>query len=113
MRRSSGVFVTFAKNFDPMITTKFVTTENELQQIADLSAANLITNISSEQKEQEGYVTWPYNFAALKAIHAIQPSVIAKDGDTLAGYALVLTKEMAPVYAPLAGALEHFATIPY
>jgi ribosomal protein S18 acetylase RimI-like enzyme len=96
-----------------MITTKFVTTEEELQQIADLSAANLVTNISAEQKAQEGYVTWPYDLAALRAINAVQPSVIAKDGYLVVGYALVLTKEMAPVYEPLAGALEHFATITY
>lgn len=93
--------------------TKFVTTTEELEQIAQLSAANLVTNISSEVKQQEGYVTWPYDLASLKAINSIQPSVIAKDGDKLAGYALVLTKEMAAVYPPLADALEHFAKIPY
>jgi RimJ/RimL family protein N-acetyltransferase len=85
-----------------MLTTKLVTTEHELDQIAALSKANLVTNLSAETKEKEGFVTWVYSPEALKALHPIIPSVIVKDGDTVAAYALSLTPACAEVYAPMA-----------
>lgn len=96
-----------------MLTPKLVTTQSELAQIAELSALNLITNISSEQKEKEGFVTWVYPLETLQALHDIVPSVIVMDGEKLAGYAITLTKECAAIYPPLEGDLKYFAKLPY
>ncbi len=49
-----------------MLTATFVTTEEELEQIARLSAANLATNITAVEKANEGYVNWPYPLDTLR-----------------------------------------------
>ncbi|MBS1664755.1 MAG: GNAT family N-acetyltransferase [Bacteroidetes bacterium] len=96
-----------------MLTTKLVTTDEELKQIAALSAANLVTNISQEQKIKEGFVTWVYPLEVLQTLHKIIPSVIAMDGDKLAGYAITLTKECADAYPPIAENIEYIKTVFY
>ena len=96
-----------------MLTAKFVTTDEELSQIAGLSRENLVSNITEEVKQREGYVSWPYPLETLQKLHALTPSVIVKDGDLVAGYALVLTTEAAGIYPPLAIALEYFAKVNY
>lgn len=96
-----------------MLTAKLVTTNEELEQIAALSAANLLTNISPEQKEKEGFVTWVYPLEVLQTLHKIVPSVIVMDGGKLAGYAITLTKECVPVYPPLAENVDYIKTIHY
>lgn len=96
-----------------MLTAKFVTNDDELIQIARLSADNLVFNISDETKEKEGFVTWVYPVNTLFALHAIAHSVIVKDGDTVVGYALVLTKECAAIYPPLGETINHVSTISY
>jgi hypothetical protein len=96
-----------------MLTAKLVTTEQELSQIAALSASNLSTNISKETKESEGFVSWYYPVEALLALHTIVPSVIAKDGDIVAGYALTLVRECIPVYPVMAATMEHVSCLRY
>jgi GNAT superfamily N-acetyltransferase len=96
-----------------MLTPTFVTTPEELHQIARLSQDNLATTITPEKKIEEGYVTWPYTPDILGTLHAIAPSVIVKDGDRLAGYAIVLTRECAAVYPPIENAIRQFSAIRY
>jgi RimJ/RimL family protein N-acetyltransferase len=84
-----------------MLTAKLVSTDHELEQVVALSRANLSTSLSPETKAKEGFVTWLYTFEALKAIHTVIPSVIVKDGDTLAAYALSLSPACVDVYPPM------------
>tara|TARA_R110002051_G_scaffold247426_1_gene306996 strand:- start:2044 stop:2577 length:534 start_codon:yes stop_codon:yes gene_type:complete len=72
-----------------------VTTEDELEQILALQQANLLTNISPEEKEKEGFITVEHNFNILNQMNEVCPHIIAKDGDTVAGYALC----MHPMFA--------------
>lgn len=92
---------------------QFVTTDEELVQIAQLSQDNLVSNISAETKNKEGFVTWAYPLDTLRAIHRVSPSVIVKDSETVAGYALVLTQNMAPLYPPLQTMLDYFKKVQY
>ena len=96
-----------------MLITKLVTTEQELAEIAALSRANLVSNLSTEIKNKEGFVTWVYTPEALKAIHDIIPSVIVKDGDTLAGYALSISPACVDAYPPMLGTHTLVSAIPY
>jgi hypothetical protein len=96
-----------------MLTAKLVTTDEELIQIAELSAANLSSNISDETKAKEGFLSWFYPVEALRAIHAIVPSVIVKEGETVAGYALTLTRECVAVYPPMAPTIAHLSRLRY
>jgi len=93
--------------------TKLVSSKEELEKIARLSAANQVANISAETKEKEGFVSWVYSTDVLTRLHAIVPSVIAMDGDKLAGYAISLTKDCAAVYPSLAAMLDYAATVTY
>jgi ribosomal protein S18 acetylase RimI-like enzyme len=96
-----------------MLTAQFITTEEELVQVAQLSAGNLVSNISAETKAKEGFVSWSYPLATLQLLHSIQPSVIVKDNTLVAGYALVLTPECIPYYPPLAAVIAHMQSIRY
>jgi hypothetical protein len=96
-----------------MLTATFVTTAEEIEQMAGLSAANLVTNLTAEEKAKEGFVTWSYPTDTLRILHSIIPSIIVKDGDLVVGYAIVLTRECATVYEPMRDAIRHFAAIPY
>jgi GNAT superfamily N-acetyltransferase len=90
-----------------------VTTDEELQQIAALSQANNIAGLSAEEKAREGFVTWSYQLPVLQQLHHLSPSVIVKDGDLVAGYALVLPKEAAAIYPPLQTMLDNFEQVVY
>jgi RimJ/RimL family protein N-acetyltransferase len=96
-----------------MLIAKLVTSFKELDQIADLSRENLVTNISAETKAKEGFVTWQYSADALRALHAIAPSVIVTDGKIVAGYALTLTHASALIYPPMRHSLEHISSLEY
>lgn len=92
----------------PMYTTKFISSDDELKQVAELSRRNSAESLTDDVKAEQGYVSWKYNFEDLKALHTIAPSAIIKDGDKVIGYLLVLVKESADVYAPLKDALKLF-----
>jgi ribosomal protein S18 acetylase RimI-like enzyme len=76
-----------------MVEVVRVSNEDELDGILALHQSNLITNLSSEEKSAEGFVTAEYDAALLRKMHALCPSVIAKDGDAVVGYILVASKE--------------------
>ncbi len=90
-----------------------VTTNEELEQIETLSQLNNIAQLSAEEKSKEGFVTWSYTLDVLQQLHKISPSIIVKDGDLVAGYALVLTKEAATVYPPLQGMIDNLNQVQY
>lgn len=69
-----------------------VTSDEELAGILSLHHDNLLKNLSEEVKQKEGYVTAEYDMELLKLMHSISPAIIAKDGDEVVGYVLVVTK---------------------
>ena len=85
-----------------MLTAKIVTTDREIDLISALSKANLKSTLSAEEKDKEGFVTWVYTPEILKAIHAVIPSVVVKDGDIVAAYCLSLSPACVDVYPPMA-----------
>jgi ribosomal protein S18 acetylase RimI-like enzyme len=70
------------------------TTYNDLLGISTLQKLNLRKNIDDETANSQGFLTAEYTLDYLKAMHNVLPSVIAKDGDSVVGYALVTTKEV-------------------
>ena len=71
-----------------------VSDEKELEGIKALQTENLRTNISEAEALSQGFLTASYTMEYLRAMNAITPTVIAKDGDIIAGYAMVTTKEV-------------------
>jgi ribosomal protein S18 acetylase RimI-like enzyme len=77
-----------------MVTIKRVTDFNELAGIQKLQQENLKINLPGTEAETQGFVTAEYSFEFLKTLHRDSPSVIAKDGDLVVGYALVALKSI-------------------
>jgi len=89
--------------------TCLVTCREELERILRLQAANLRDHVSPEQAAREGFVTVAHTLEVLERMHALAPSVIAKDGEKLAGYALVMPVEartFVPILEPMFQLLE-------
>ncbi|GAC1594664.1 MAG: hypothetical protein NVS3B8_08270 [Chitinophagaceae bacterium] len=84
-----------------MLLATLVSTENELQQILDLQQQNLRgVNDETTEKEQ-GFVTVTHSMEKLRQLHRIEPGVIVKENDVLAGYALVLPAACSAVVPEL------------
>jgi GNAT superfamily N-acetyltransferase len=96
-----------------MIHIKLVESEEELQGIRDLQEANLSTNLSPEEAATEGFVTAAYTLDFLRTMHRAHPSVIAKDGDRVVGYALVATQAVRAQHKLLAGLFDEIDAIIY
>jgi len=77
-----------------MIEIKRVSTLQEIAAIKSLQSLNLKTNLSMEEKMMEGFLTAEYSIEFLELMHQEEPSIIAKDGDQVVGYALVATKSV-------------------
>lgn len=73
-----------------------VSTPEEVLQIVDLQAKNLAPALSAETMASQGFLTVRHDPAVLQRMNEAAPAVIAKDGDQLAGYALVMLRAFAP-----------------
>jgi predicted GNAT family N-acyltransferase len=94
-----------------LVTT--VSTDAELQQISLLNELNLKKNISEKVVNDEGFVSWEYDFNLLKALHSFSPSVIAKENDNVVGYSLVAVKEAKAIHQELAALLNKIEGLTY
>lgn len=90
-----------------------VTTDNEIDQIIELSRQNARDAVSSEEKSKEGFISWSYTPTLLRQLHQLHPSIIVKDHETLAGYALVAFKESAPFHKDLQAMINHLDQLEY
>jgi len=95
------------------IEIKLVETEAELQGIRDLQEANLSSNLSAEEAAAEGFVTASYSLDFLRVMHQAHPSVIAKHGEHVVGYALVATQAVRSQHDLLAGLFDEIDEIIY
>ncbi|SEG36588.1 GNAT family N-acetyltransferase [Algoriphagus boritolerans] len=83
---------------------KWTETEAELRGILDLQKVNLLSEISEEEKAEQGFVTVRHSLDQLKLMHSLEPHVITKDGEKVIGYILAMTKEsrdLVPVLIPM------------
>lgn len=90
-----------------------VTTNEELDQIVELSYLNQRLNVSEEEKVKEGFISWQYSYQLLKNMQDQCPHIIVKDEDKLAGYALVALKEAAAFHTDLAAMIAKLDDIDY
>jgi len=96
-----------------MLQATIVTTDDEIEQVHRLNVLNYRKNVSPEEKEKEGFVSWEYPVKLLQQLQNIAPHVIVKDGDKVIAYALVATKEAAPFHKDLKMMFDHLATLTY
>ncbi|MFT4668810.1 MAG: putative GNAT superfamily acetyltransferase [Flavobacteriaceae bacterium] len=78
-----------------MIQYKTASSSEELHQILALQKSNLPISISSEEKDQEGFLTVDHEFDILKRMNDVCPHIIAVDNNVLAGYTLCMHTKFA------------------
>lgn len=76
-----------------MIELKLLETQDEMLQVSQLNSLNLKSTLSREEKEEQGFLSWTYPLELLKSMNEINPSIIAKHGDNVVGYALMASVE--------------------
>jgi ribosomal protein S18 acetylase RimI-like enzyme len=92
-----------------MIDTKLVRGRADLEQVLALQRENLRDRVSTEAARRDGFVTVAHSLESLEAMHALAPSVIARQGEEFAGYALVMPVEarpLVPILEPLFAMLD-------
>lgn len=94
-----------------MLKATLVANEEELKAIHALNQRNLKLHLSPAEKEKEGFVTWLYSLELLQNMHRLAPSVIVKDGDVVAGYALVTLKEAGTFHPDLRNMIKHLESL--
>ena len=95
------------------VIIKRVTDLSELTGIKDLQAANLKTLISEEEATSQGFLSATYSPEFLEQMHLSCPSIVAKDGDEVVGYALVTTQENRYQHDLLADLFNTIDTLSY
>lgn len=96
-----------------MLYATEVTTDDELIEVNALNQQNLKSNLSKQEQEEQGFVTWLYSVSLLKQVHTIAPSIIVKDNDKVAGYALVTPVESGNFHDDLQTMIDNLGTINY
>src|SRR5256885_10243346 len=92
-----------------VVEARPVRTDAELEEILELQRRNLPRNLDEREKAENGFVTVEHTLDVLRRMHALAPSIVAKDGDHLAGYALVMPVEcraFIPILAPMFARLD-------
>ena len=87
-----------------MIEPRRARDDRDLEMILELQRANLARNLGSEEVAQQGFVTVEHTLELLRRMHALAPSIIAREGEALAGYALVMPLEcrsFIPILEPM------------
>ncbi|WP_394748378.1 GNAT family N-acetyltransferase [Spongiimicrobium salis] len=78
--------------------------DEELTQILAIQKRNIKAHLQEGEDKIEGFITVGHDFEILKKMNDACPHILAKDGDTVAGYALVMLQSFRnemPVLAPM------------
>lgn len=95
------------------VISSVVASDDELLQIHDLNKRNLRSKERAKEQSQEGFVSWLYSIDLLKKMHELAPSIVVKDEDKIAGYALVALQEMVPFHRDLETLFTHLQQVRY
>ncbi len=81
-----------------------VTSQEEVSQILDLQTLNLATALTPEVAQAEGFLTVRHDPEVLWRMNRAEPSIIAKKGNNVIGYALVMLPHFVhdvPILKPM------------
>jgi L-amino acid N-acyltransferase YncA len=96
-----------------MLSLTTVETKVELEEILELQQQNLIQNIDEVEMQTQGFVTMIHDLDVLQQMHDLAPSVIAKDGNRVVGYALVMLRECRELFPPLEPMFKNLDLLEY
>lgn len=89
------------------------TSDVEIQGIVELQKINLKKNLSPEEREQFGFVTLEYDFDFVKEMSAAHHHIIAKEGDNVVGYCLLMDRSKNHLMKEGAGIFPIFHELNY
>ncbi len=88
-------------------------TENDLLGILQLQRQNLVSNISTEEAQKQGFVTVVHDLDILRRMNDAAPHTIAKDGDLVVGYALTMLPKFREDIPFLISLFERLDQLPW
>jgi len=93
-----------------MITYQLTATKKELEEIIALQQKNLPVNISTNEKNEQGFVSAQHTLELLTKMHDAHPHVIAKHNGKVVGYALCMLQEFRneiPLLTPMFNQIDN------
>jgi ribosomal protein S18 acetylase RimI-like enzyme len=96
-----------------MLQAILVNTIKQLEQIQELNKENLKTQLSEQEQQEQGFVSWSYPLDLLVQMNALAKSVIVTDNEQLAGYALTTLREASRFHAELDNMFKDFEGLLY
>ena len=96
-----------------MLTITTAQTEADLRGILALQQQNLVRNLAPDVQRQQGFVTLQYTLAQMQQMHEAGPSIIAKDGETVVGYALVAMPKIRQAVPELGSLFDQIDALTY
>lgn len=88
-------------------------TEADLQGILILQQANLRQNLPTAVAADQGFITLQYTLDQMRQMHQSGPSIVAKDGDMVVGYAVTTLPETRQFVPELASLFDQIETLTY
>lgn len=95
------------------ITVELSNGDLDLDGILTLQQANMRGVVAPEEALRNGFVTVGHTREILARMHALGPSVIARRGSELVGYALTMTIECRPLLPLLDPMFQRFDALTY
>ena len=95
-----------------MLRIRQAASVQDLQNILELQGENMKMQLSPQEIDAEGFITVRHSLEQLKIMQNLVPQVIATDEEQLAGYALVMGRELKnsiPVLIPMFDLLDTLA----
>ncbi len=87
--------------------------DQDLQGIIDLQYKNLRKNLTQEEMLANGFVTLEYNMEFLKVMPAGNHHIVAKNGDEIVGYVLLMDRSKNHLMTAGAGIFPIFHELEY
>lgn len=87
-----------------MITIQLVHCDSILEDILRLQRENLRKHLTEGEAADQGFLTAEFSLEYLQQMHGVHPSIVALDGERVAGYALVTARSVGadhPLHADL------------
>lgn len=95
------------------VTITTTQTDDDLRGLLALQQRNQVRNVPPEVQQEQGFVTLVYTFEQMKQMHEAAPSVIAKDGDEVVGYAITVVPQVRPLVPELGTLFDLIDTLDY
>ena len=95
------------------VTITTTQTDDDLRGLLALQRRNQVKNVPLAVQQEQGFVTLLYTFEQIKRMHEAAPSVIAKDGDEVVGYAITTLPDVRADIPELESLFQLIDTVEY